>query len=369
MTDEVQLRVNGVNYGGWLSVEINTGVERQARDYTLNITRSWPGETSIPRKVRPGDLCEVYIGADKVLTGYIDATPISYDGSSISVGVNGRSKTADLVDCAADFGSGQWRNRKIERIAADLGKPYGITVLSEVDTGAAITDHQIQPGETAYECIGRLLALRLLLSTDDAEGRLLLISPGSSGRASTSLVTGENILSADTALDYKDVFSEYVCKGQRAGNDDDFGDVLSASASERDTGVSRHRLMVIQQSGQVNTQICMDRVRYERFYRAAKALETSYTVAGWRQANGELWRSNQLVRVRDAIIGFDLELLITGVSYRLNEQGTTCMLTVAPASGFIPPPEAAKKRKKKKAAGSFADPDAQIVQFPVKVKP
>src|SRR5574340_693573 len=128
MSDDVTLVVNGTEYGGWKEVEISAGIERQARDFTLSVTDRWPGATDIPRRIKQGDVCEVYIGADKLLTGHVDATPIRYDGKSISVGVKGRSKTADLVDCSAVHKTGQWHNAKIERIAADLAAPFGIEV-------------------------------------------------------------------------------------------------------------------------------------------------------------------------------------------------------------------------------------------------
>ncbi len=46
---------------------------------------------------------------------------------------------------------------------------------------------------------------------------------------------------------------------------------------------------------------CQDRALYERAHRAAKALEATYTVAGWRQGDGQLWMPNLLVRVREPV--------------------------------------------------------------------
>lgn len=357
MNENVTLRVNGMDFGGWLEVEISTGIERQARDFKLGITRSWPGATDIPRRVKAGDVCEVFIGNDKMLTGYVDATPISYSATSISVGVTGRSKTADVVDCSATHKTGQWRNAKIERIAADLAAPYGIKVLTEIDTGKAISDHQIDTGETAYESIGRLLALRQLLSTDNANGDLVFINAGSGGKAVTALVYGQNILSADASLDFKDVFSEYISKGQRAGNDDDYADAVAGiSASVQDANVTRFRNLIIQQSGNVTALDCQQRVKYERVYRRARALETSYTVQGWRQQNGALWLPNQMVRVIDPVIGFDDDLLIVEVTYRIGSTGTTCNIKVAPKGGYIPAPEVTKQDSAKKAGKGSGDP-------------
>ena len=370
MTEKVILRVNQQDYDGWLEVSITCGIERQARDFNISITRTWPGAENIPRLVRPGDVCEVWIGNDKVLTGYVDATPVSYDSSQITVGVNGRSKTADLVDCAADFGKGQWRGRKIESIANDLAKAYSINVLTEVDTGAVIADHQIQPGESAFESIARLLTLRQFLSSDNANGQLVLLNPGSAGRATTALRLGDNVLSADCALDYKDVYSTYVCKGQRAGSDLDNAETLAESVSRAtDSAIKRNRLMIITQSGQADIKTCADRVKFEANYRKAKALEAVYTVQGWRQADGSLWIANQIVRVIDPVIGFDDDLLIVEVTYQISSGGTKTILKVGPRAGYIPSPEVSKAAKAKKKSGQTASfGDAERIEFPVKVK-
>lgn len=344
MTDEVTLRVNGIDFGGWKEIEIVAGIERQARDFTLSVTQRWPGATDIPRRIKQGDVCEVFIGADKLLTGYVDATPIRYDARSMTIGVKGRSKTADLVDCSAVHKTGQWRNTKIERIAADLASPFGLEVIADASTGAAIAEHQIQPGETAFECIDRLLKLRQLLSTDDADGRVIFIKTGTGGHATTSLEYGKNILGGDAPLDYKDVFSNYTVTGQRSGSDNDWGDAAAgASASISDSTITRHRPLIIIQSGQVNMQICADRARFERAHRAAKALETTYTVQGWRQADGSLWLPNQLVQVVDPIIGFDGTFLVVEVAFRKSDAGTTTALRIGLEAGYIPSPEAKKE--------------------------
>lgn len=363
MTDQqniVRLRVNGLDYGGWKKVSISAGIERQARNFSLAVTDRWPGamgQGSIPHRIRPGDLCELYIGADKVLTGFVDATPISYDALQFSVGVTGRSKTADLVDCSAINTPGQWRGMKIERVAAELAQPYGVTVRAEVDTGAAVPDHQIQQGETVAESLDRILRIRHLLATDTAEGELVLITVGGA-RADTALVLGGdkgNILSADVPFDFKDRFSAYVCKGQRAGDDASSAETVSGgTASNTDTAITRKRVMLIKQTGQADEGTCRDRVDYERSVRMGKSLAATYIVAGWRQGSGALWAPNLLVRVQDRIAGFDRDMLISEVEYKLDEGGLLAVLQVAPPEAFA---TAAWKQRKTKGAKAKKDVD------------
>jgi prophage tail gpP-like protein len=402
-TTRVRLVVNGTEFGGWKNVRVESGIERQARSFDLEVTDRWPGATDVPRRVKPGDACELYIGADRVATGFIDGTPIRYDATTVSVGIRGRSKTADLVDCCPTQGSksgggsgsakgnrwaklgvqpvdgkgqaapaaravsanakggsgGQWRGAKLEQIAADLAAPYDIKVVAEVDTGGTLA-HQIQQGETIFESIDRMLRMRHCLATDNALGELVFIVAGSGGKASTALELGKNIRSADAPLDYKKVFSEYICKGQKsvtsqqtdedeAGEDVDTAvtSSIGSSATATDNSVTRRRVLVLKQSGQADEGTCEDRVKYERAHRAAKALETVYVVDGWRQDDGALWVQNQLVRVIDPVIGFDAEMLVAEVTYLLDEQGQRTELKVGPVDGYV---SAAQKKQKKKGS-------------------
>jgi prophage tail gpP-like protein len=379
----VRLLVGGKEYGGWKSVRIEAGIERQSRSFVLEVTDRWPGQTDIPRRIRPGDACEVFIGLDRVLTGYVDATPIQYDATRIGVGVKGRSKTADLVDCcpvpagqslAAVVGpwrdvvgkdgkkpsfvppppksAAQWRQQKLETIAAALAAPYGVGVVAEVDTGKPIAEHQVQQGETIFESIDRMMRLRHVLSSDNALGDLVFVTVGSGGRANTALELGKNVREGSADLDYTGVFSEYIVKGQRAGDDDSFaGDVSEGegtseeAANVSDGRATRRRVLVIKQSGQADEGTCQDRANYERAHRAAKALQASYTVVGWRQQDGTLWQPNTLVRVRDPVIGFDADMLIAELAWVLDDKGMRTEVRVGPPDGYVNKPKAAAKGK------------------------
>lgn len=348
----VTLSVDGLDYRGWKNVSISAGIERQARDFSLDVSWQWhaTGE-AIP--IRQGAVCEVRIGADLVLTGHVYATPVDYDAKQITRGVSGRSLTADLVDCAAINEPGQWRGQSVQRIVQALASPYGVKVRSEVGDTAALADHTIEPGETAFASIDRLLTLSRLLSTDDPAGALVIVRPGSAGRAVDRLEVGHNVLSCRAPLDFSGVFSEYRCVGQRAGTDDLFGTEASeVSAAATDPRAARRRVMLVQQNGQLTPELATARVNWERGSRMGKALGVTYRVQGWRQSNGALWVPNLVVRVVDPILGFDRDLLISEVEYSLGNGGTVASLTLAPAEAFEPEPADPHKARKLKKGGS-----------------
>lgn len=333
--NRVRLVVDGVEYSGWKQVRIEAGIERAARSFTLAVTDKWPGADGA-RRIATGAKCELFVGADKVLTGFVDSVPVSFDASSVSVAVRGRSLTADLIDCSAMNVPGQWRGQKVEAIARALASQYGVLVRADVDTGPVIADHQIQPGETVFESIDRMLTLRQLLASDDGDGALVLLSAASGGAAGTALVEGVNILEADCPNDVAAVFSEYVCKGQRsASGDEELGPQATEVSGVAVSAGVRKRVLVLNQSGQADAAACKARAEYEAAIRMAKSRQVSVKVAGWRQADGSLWRPNQLVRVTSPTLGVDEELLVTEVGWSLSEGGMLTGLSLCPASGYV----------------------------------
>lgn len=358
MSDVVSLTVNGDQYAGWKSVRIEAGVQRVARSFELSVTDHWPGNNQL-RRIQPGDLCEVRIGDDLVCTGHVDATPVNYDASAITVMIRGRSKTGDLVDCSAEHQQAQYRANTVDAIARQLAAQYGIAVITEAAVGEPLADHQIQQGESAFESLDRLAKLRQILMTDNAAGDLVLASPGSGGTAASALALGVNVLSASAGFDYTEVYSDYTVKGQhsRMGNDEDWAANTSAHMSQslgaaHDAGIKRRRVLLVRQSGQADANACQQRADYEQSVRAAKAGEIRYRVAGWRQADGSLWRPNQTVNVNDSIMRITADRLITEVVWSLDEGGMMTEMVVMPAAGLLTEPEYVALRQKRSGGNS-----------------
>ncbi|WP_028310986.1 phage baseplate assembly protein [Derxia gummosa] len=351
MTDDtITLRIAGTDYGGWLSASVTAGIERMARDFTVQLTRGWPGAdvSALGRAVRPGDACEIRIGADRVMTGWIDATPIEYDGERVSITIRGRSRTADLVDCSAINKPGQWRGSSVEAIAAALAGSYGVGVLAEISTTQPVADHSIEQGETVQESLDRLLSPRGLLATDNADGDLVLIDVGSTS-TDDMLRLGDNILRGAADLDESRVYRTYIAKGQSAASDGaDIADTYGASATATDPAVTRPRTLMLRQSGQADGTTVQQRATYERDHRRARAQATTYTVRGWRQSSGALWQPNRLVRVRDPLIGWDQDMLIVEVTWSLDTSGQLTRLLVGPRAGYITPVPVQRLKKARK---------------------
>ncbi|WP_455424790.1 phage baseplate assembly protein [Dryocola sp. LX212] len=347
---DVTLRVNGKDFSGWTRVNISAGIDRIARHFDVEITRQWPQSSDLHHLDLPvieGDLVEVLIGDDKVLTGYVDATPLGYDAQRVHASISGRSKTEDLIDCSAPSQPGQFTNRTLAQIVSTLAKPFDVQVVSATPESEALTSFQVDYGESISEALNRLLGLEQILAFDNADGALVLDTVGNE-KAHTALVLGENIISADGQRDFSNRFSEYTVSGQRAGTDHDYGEATNAriTATVKDPAVMRYRPLMIKQCGNATLATCKARAEYERANREGRTLETTYTVAGWRQGDGSLWRPNLRVVVWDPVMGFDnTELVIAEASWTLDDRGFMTRLRVGPAITYMPEPKVGRRHR------------------------
>ncbi|WP_420055766.1 phage baseplate assembly protein [Escherichia coli] len=84
--------------------------------------------------IREGQPCTFRLGTDTLLTGYIDDFIPSYDADNVEIRVMGRDKTGDLVDCSVVHSSGNGKACGLNS-AADVCRPFGITVITETRPG------------------------------------------------------------------------------------------------------------------------------------------------------------------------------------------------------------------------------------------
>lgn len=362
MSDVVTVVIGGRRFAGWKSVHIEAGIEQVARAFAMEVTETFPGSVSLDT-FHAGDLVQVYIGPDLVCTGYITSTPVNYDGKSVKVQIQGKSKTVDLVDCcptsdavAAQSGTSwqgvkgksgsavaapkqpatSWKNQPTSVIMAALAAPYGVTVRDDVGIGEKLANHTVNPGETVMASINRLITKDNLVVTDDAEGNLVIADPGGEGTCSDALVLGKNVLSAAAAFDASKVFSDYVVLGQHKGTDEDFGATAAQDKGvAKNPAVGRFRLKVLKDSGQSANLTCRERAAFERNYDQAKYWAVTYTVQGWRQNTGKLWPLNAQVVVTDEVLGIQNQLyLIAKVTFDLSVGGMTTKIECCDSNGY-----------------------------------
>ena len=240
MPDDIILRIDGVDWTYWTSVQITRQMDAIAGTFSLSLADKWMGGAqALP--IAAGMACQILIGGEQIIDGYIDQVRPSFSATAHGISVTGRDKSADLVDCAAIHSPGQWLNCTVLQLAQALASPFGVNVTAEGDVGAPIASFKLEEGETAFEALDRALRQRELMACPDGKGGMVLLKAGA-GKASGSLRQGENILSAEGQFDMADRFSDYIVKGQKPGTDKGWGkEACAVRGQYRDQAVQRYR--------------------------------------------------------------------------------------------------------------------------------
>ncbi|MBF0249970.1 MAG: hypothetical protein HQL35_04990 [Alphaproteobacteria bacterium] len=331
---DLNLIIGTEAWRGWKEISVTRSMEQAAGTFELKLTDRWPG-VDAPRPIDTGAACRVEIHGRPVITGHIDDVEETIEETAHDLVVRGRDKAGDLVDCSAVHKSGEWKDAKLEDIAADLARPFGVTVLALTATGAPFENFRIQEGETAFEAIERACRQRAILPRSDGLGNLILTSgkgidaPG----AALKLGKGGNVLTLSATSSLRDRFSMYTVKGQDAGGGwKTAEDIAGADATVEDGSVPRHRPLILIAEEPGNGPTFEERARWEHTVRRARAKRISATVQGWTDAAGDVWRPGTLAACE--FPRYTGQMLITAVRHVLGANGTTTALELVLPGAF-----------------------------------
>jgi len=337
-SDDATLLVNGKAFDGWTEIQIKRSLKAISGSFELKLIDKWAQEQTAWQVV-PQDKCQIQIGSEILITGYVDSVSPSFSKSERSVTISGRDKAGDLVDCSAEHKPGNWQKISLDRLAALICAPFGVTVSNPEGISTEVfSAWRIQPGEKAFETLDRAAKLAGVLLVNDGAGGIEITRAGTQ-RSATRLVQGINILSASAVYDVKDRFSKYTVKSQSSVPEDaspaiDFANFGTA----KDSVITRLRPMTLMAEGNSSLKICQVRAQWEASFRAAKSARFSVVVYGWHQENGVLWTPNRLVNLDSNFLGVNQDLLISGVTFSKGSGGTTTTLELEREGAYTPDP-------------------------------
>jgi prophage tail gpP-like protein len=326
----LELKVNGVNYGGWQTIEVKRSIEELAGSFRLGYFDHWiEGGQALP--IEEGDECEITIDGTQVLAGYVDEFHGDYDLDTHTLSVEGRSFAGDLCDSSAIFKSGQWRQTTLKQVALDLCAPFDIGVMTGGDGN--LVKFGIQQGESVFEVLERAARSQGVLLTSSANGSISFVQPGAK-TTSTRIELGVNVKRSSLRGSWKERFGSYLVKGQSPGAADFFGVAAAQPAPGKatDDDVDRYRPLIVMPETHARSDL-QKRAVWERNIRAGRSRRYRYQVPGWSRAEG-LWEPNLMVHVADDFWGLDDDLLVASVTLRRDDDGSTAELELASKEAF-----------------------------------
>ncbi|AYQ89186.1 Mu P family protein [Burkholderia gladioli] len=348
--DDTFTKTNPRTISGWLTVRMTRGIERCPSDFEVSYTEPYPGINDI--LVQEGDWVEVKLGADTVMTGFVDRCTISITSHEHSLRVNGRSRCQDIVDCAAYLPGGQLLNMTVDQIAAALCAPFGVTVsvAAGTDVGPPISQLNVAVGERPYDLLELICRYRGLLLYDMPDGNLMLAAGGDSKQSgpvaigtrvtSSGFKEGINVESVTFVRSMDERYSQYDAAYAGLDTFKDSGDGGLIVAHGSDDTVPRFRYhAIISEQVAGGAAIAADRVNWEIAYRYGRSFPVRLVTDSWRDSAGDLYEPNVLVDIDLPSLKLPPKRwLIAEVTYRRDEQGTHAELLIMPPEAFYQEP-------------------------------
>ena len=366
-SDTVTLQVGGQNLTGWQDVRIVRGIELFPSFFSLRLTERLPG-APMSLAIDPGQTCKVMVGADLVMTGYIDSYESRISAKGHEITVVGRSGTQDLVDCAAGVTSGEELQSRMTfsaptllSLATDLCAPFGITVTEPDGEGAplislmdGIPQFTMQLGETVYDRLESLAQARQMLLVDGEDGNLILAKIGTKKAASGFTLPG-NVIEAGVRFSKQDRFTIYLPAfhttdsaaevsqglGKTSSNfQKPVEDLAAFKGQPRHDGSDRYRPHFVVSDQMIDgIELAEKLAKWELARRFGRSQAITVLVALWRDASGMLWTPNTLAQVNmPALKVAGRTWLISQVAYLKGQAGTQTQVTLMPPEAFQPEP-------------------------------
>lgn len=340
MQDDLTLLVGGVRLSGWDSIRVTRGMERCPNEFDITMSERFAGEMAgVTTVVNAGDACDVLLGGDLVIRGYLDRFVPTINQSQHSIQASGRGRCQDLVDCAAEWPGGQISASTALGVAQKLCEPYGLTASCLTDAGGAIPMMVLNNGETAFEIIERVCRYSALLAYEATDGNLVLSRVGKT-KAASGFQQGINVQNASCTFSADQQFSEYLVVRMSMDVLQDAGDAGNLVEKVENPNIKRHRRRVIvAEGGDMGSEIAKQRALWECSRRFGRAAQLRLTTDSWRDAAGVLYTPNTLVDIDIPFLKLAKRTwLISEVTYRRDDGGTAADLVIMPPQAFEPEP-------------------------------
>lgn len=318
-------------YEGFKNIRLSRSLTALTGSFEIVVVDKWQAEKK-DFELKPGLPISCTVGGKPVFAGYIDKMEISMMPDTRNITISGRDKTGDLVDCS-HIGRNEFNNMRLDAIAREMVKPFGMDVIIFGDPGDPFSKFNITQGDTVFQALEKLAKQRKYLLTTSPVGNLIFEKKGIL-RASTDLIEGVNIKSSAISLDNTERFSKYIVKSQAVGILGEASDATQGKGQSEDEGITRYRPVIILNETQGDGKTAQQRAEWESQLRAAKSCTVNCVVVEWTQKAGELWAVNQLVYIDNPSIGVKGDMLISKVNFELSENGKITELELIRPDAF-----------------------------------
>jgi prophage tail gpP-like protein len=352
----VSIVIGGQSFTGWKTLRITRSLEKCPPTFGLTGTdrNATGGALAI---IQPGSPCQVMIGSELVLTGYVDRYGPRISPKTHDIRVSGRGKCEDLVDCSVtpDIINGMKVTTSTllalaQRMVAPFGAPTPIRAISltggdvpvTAPNGGAPLGFNATLQETPWEILSKVARYAGVLIYEGTDGNLLMANVGTSTMAS-GFSEGVNVQDGDAAFTMDERYSEYLpvlmstnMFGQKGIGGTSFPKVY-------DKGVPRFRpLIIVSEQFQWGEAFAERRAQWEMARRLGRSNALTVVCDSWRDSAKTLWAVNAFAPIdlpTLKLTKMPAPWIIGAVSFiRDDRRGTVAELLLMPKEAFQPEP-------------------------------
>jgi prophage tail gpP-like protein len=335
----ITLEVAGVRYQGFTSISVYRSIETISGSFNFVATSSQ--RVAFPIKV--GSPCAVYIDNIRVANGYVDIVTVSYNAENHTINIQGRDKTADIVDSSMT-GLKEFIGLGLVDIIRTVLNDNNMSDIKVINEAGALEpfdddDPASSPvGQSIFEFLEQYARKRQVLLTTDGNGNVVLSRSGSQSAISglQNKIGGQfnNILSAIANYDFSNRFNRYIINSDQSpgGFDDvEYEDAIDQSGEAIDDTIRASRISETIAEITSDDATLDELAIWTRNVSAGRSTEYECVVQGFYQdtAKTQLWKPNLLVKVDDDFADISATLLIKSVEYSVSlEQGSVTAISL-----------------------------------------
>ena len=381
--DAVQIVLGGITHGNWFDVDLDSDILTPADSFSLTATVPAPDPKNAKPVVSRADLfaafregatCEIWIGNDKQMVGFIDKPTYSGDRAQSRLKITGRDKGGYLVDCEANAILAE--NYTVETLVEKLIDP-SFKIRDVIDSNEAnrvLTlgrddkkrlratpptarkkkprkSTKIDPGQSIAAILDehtRRLGLTWWMT---AKGELFIGQPNyiqgiayefRVADTGTDDAKGNNVESWTVDADIAGRYSEIKVNGMGIGTKGETFDTSKAAprftATSIDPGlVSRGivRKLIIPDYDVTSKEEAQKRADYEMGKRILMGTTVTLTVPGFRQGD-RLYAVDTLASVRIDEAGLNDTMYVTQRRFTESRGQRRTQLTLRPSGAWLP---------------------------------
>ena len=336
----MKIKINGQDYTGFIKATVSRQFINAAGQFTFTATPLNIDINDYPVKI--GDTCEIVVGDETFLTGFVETIAINRKNAltDYDVEISGRDITGDLIDSTIDAqiiteSTSQTTLKNIcERVISGLGIE-GLGVVDNVNPTAFKVGTFVAPqvGQNAFDFLSQYAHLAQTILSTDGIGNLTIEQTGTTtiptnlllemnGLNNNILSTSSNITAANQYNRYQ-VYSQaslmyFEFQGTKFAQDS--GDLQNAVTNQ--TGSSTNskiragrQYVFVADTPLIDNDNATAYATWENNFRKTQSFKYQVTMVGHTYDGTSIWTPNTLIKVKDDFSNIDAILLIDSVSF------------------------------------------------------